>query len=60
MEFYRKYKPNLVDFHVAGNNIDRKPYMVTPCEHYFHSTCLESWLKQKQECPCCRKEITEF
>ena len=34
---------------------------VTPlsCDvrHYFHSTCIEQWIKTKNECPLCRKEI---
>ena len=25
------------------------------CFHAFHSKCIESWLIQKDECPCCRK-----
>ena len=49
----------MFDFHVAGNIKDRKPFMVTKCGHLFHSSCLEAWLKQKKECPCCRKEIDE-
>ena len=35
----------------------RLPYMVTPCHHVFHSSCLESWLEIKNECPCCRQKI---
>jgi E3 ubiquitin-protein ligase DOA10 len=32
-----------------------------PCniKHYFHTECLEQWMKTKQECPLCRAEITE-
>jgi hypothetical protein len=25
--------------------------------HYFHSQCLEQWLKKKQECPLCKKKV---
>lgn len=32
-------------------------YMITKCKHPFHSYCLESWLKQKLECPTCRSRI---
>ena len=32
-------------------------YMLTPCNHLFHSNCLESWLANKSECPYCRQEI---
>ena len=56
----RNYQNNLFDFHVAKSSGNKKPFMVTPCDHYFHTPCLESWLKQKRECPCCRKEINEF
>lgn len=33
--------------------------------HYFHSECIELWMKEKNQCPLCKKEInvqslTEF
>jgi hypothetical protein len=28
-----------------------------PCFHKFHTTCLENWLKIKNECPECRHKI---
>lgn len=30
-----------------------------PCDvrHYFHSECIEHWMKEKTECPLCRMEI---
>jgi len=35
--------------------------LVTPlsCDvrHYFHNHCIEQWIKTKNECPLCRKEI---
>ncbi len=34
----------------AGSN----EYMVTPCDHFFHDSCLERWMDVKQECPVCR------
>ena len=27
--------------------------------HYFHSTCLENWLKHKLECPLCKKSVVD-
>jgi len=37
------------------NDLDKKkPFMITPCNHAFHSECLKSWLKLKKECPFCR------
>ena len=31
--------------------------MVTPCNHFFHSICLESWLNISNKCPSCRTII---
>ncbi|XVE85911.1 hypothetical protein DITRI_Ditri17bG0129600 [Diplodiscus trichospermus] len=28
-----------------------------PCSHMFHSNCIESWLKKKNNCPICRFEM---
>jgi hypothetical protein len=27
----------------------------TPCEHVFHSPCLDQWLATRAECPMCRR-----
>ncbi|KAG5983201.1 hypothetical protein E4U55_000542 [Claviceps digitariae] len=35
----------------------RRMYMVTPCRHIFHTTCLESWLRFRLQCPICRDEL---
>jgi transmembrane E3 ubiquitin-protein ligase len=35
----------------------RRMYMVTPCRHIFHTTCLESWMKFRLACPICREEL---
>jgi len=29
-------------------------YMITPCDHLFHSTCLRPWLDHALQCPTCR------
>ena len=34
-----------------------KPFMITPCNHVFHSKCLELWIEKKKECPFCRRQI---
>ncbi|XP_048422416.1 transmembrane E3 ubiquitin-protein ligase FLY2-like isoform X2 [Pyrus x bretschneideri] len=31
--------------------------MVTPCEHCFHSGCLQRWMDIKMECPTCRRPL---
>jgi len=41
-------------------DIDRESsanYMLTPCDHLFHTTCLERWMEQKLECPICRHSL---
>lgn len=48
---------NLIDFHEKNLNFNKKPYMITPCQHAFHTPCLESWFQRKRECPNCRSEI---
>lgn len=35
----------------------RGEYMVTPCNHLFHTACLQQWLDQKLECPTCRYQL---
>jgi len=31
-----------------------------PCDgrHFFHTTCIENWLKNNNSCPLCKKPIT--
>ncbi|XP_024018197.1 transmembrane E3 ubiquitin-protein ligase 1 isoform X3 [Morus notabilis] len=31
--------------------------MVTPCDHFFHSSCLQRWMDIKMECPTCRRPL---
>ena len=38
---------------MEGKN-DKKKYMITPCDHVFHTLCLEKWMRQKNECPYCK------
>jgi hypothetical protein len=32
---------------------------ITECQHIFHVLCIDPWLKQKGECPLCRKSIRD-
>lgn len=41
---------------VAGM-LARRQYMVTPCRHMFHSTCLEGWMRFRLQCPICRENL---
>jgi hypothetical protein len=36
------------------NEICRK---ITNCNHYFHQTCVDSWLVRNQTCPMCRNLV---
>ena len=47
-----------LDFHERSWNISNKPIMITPCQHIFHSNCLEEWLQMKKECPSCRRDLS--
>ena len=37
-----------------GRKNYKKKYMITPCDHVFHTVCLEKWMKLKNECPYCK------
>jgi hypothetical protein len=37
--------------------LSRRGYMVTPCQHIFHSMCLETWMRLRLQCPICREPI---
>ncbi|WEW61680.1 hypothetical protein PRK78_007172 [Emydomyces testavorans] len=39
--------------HIFG----RRAYMITPCRHIFHSSCLETWMRLRLQCPICRESI---
>jgi hypothetical protein len=54
--FYTYWK----DFHEFDLNTNKKPFMMTPCRHIFHTPCLEKWFKEKKECPSCRQEIEQI
>lgn len=36
---------------------DRRGYMLAPCDHLFHRSCLVQWMEVKMECPICRSEL---
>lgn len=35
----------------------RRAYMVTPCRHIFHTSCLEGWMSYRLQCPICRDPL---
>ncbi|CCF56445.1 hypothetical protein KAFR_0B01460 [Kazachstania africana CBS 2517] len=39
------------------HKVDQHSYMVTPCNHIFHTSCLENWMSYKLQCPVCRAPL---
>jgi hypothetical protein len=37
--------------------LQRRQYMVTPCRHIFHTSCLEGWMRYRLMCPNCREVL---
>lgn len=42
---------------MTGVEVHSRDRMVTPCNHFFHSQCLEQWLNVKLECAVCRQPV---
>ncbi|KIS68778.1 ubiquitin-protein ligase TUL1 [Mycosarcoma maydis] len=38
-------------------NRRRMDVMLAPCQHAFHTQCLEPWMEIKNECPSCRSSL---
>ncbi|KAL7086911.1 hypothetical protein ACP275_13G032200 [Erythranthe tilingii] len=62
--YYRRFHQgsnNGIDCVICMTPIDLGPRsndcMVTPCEHFFHNSCLQRWMDIKMECPTCRRAL---
>ena len=57
-------KVNIVDEENLKNDTNKKNQMETciasPCNHYFHRECFRNWIKQKENCPTCRKDLKKY
>ena len=51
---------NFFSFYKKSLNSKGKAFMYTPCNHVFHTKCLEQWLEYKKECPNCRASMEEY
>lgn len=45
------------DCNICLDNTD--PTITTKCNHTYHQTCLNIWIKVKNECPVCRATISD-
>jgi len=54
------FKNYFYNFHKPDCCWKRKEYILTDCQHFFHTKCLEMWMKQKLECPTCRSIIEYY
>ncbi|OMO62768.1 Zinc finger, RING-type [Corchorus capsularis] len=62
--YYRRFDPDTnhaTDCVICMTAIDltqrSSDCMVTPCDHFFHSGCLQRWMDIKMECPTCRRSL---
>ncbi|GAB4859574.1 Transmembrane E3 ubiquitin-protein ligase fly2 [Ancistrocladus abbreviatus] len=62
--YYRRFDPDAninTDCVICMTVIDltqrSNDCMVTPCDHFFHSGCLQRWMDIKMECPTCRRPL---
>jgi len=56
-EFMKRIiKIGFFDFYEYDDKFLKK-YMLIPCGHFFHSSCLEKWINVENNCPLCRKNI---
>jgi len=54
-EYFKRKKLQIIEFFSKNSNY--KDYMITPCNHIFHTKCLEPWIEKKLECPFCRRPL---
>ena len=60
----RKLRPNIhVDKNIlctiCNTPFENGLYTLMPCDHGFHHSCINQWLKQTQSCPVCEIKLTD-
>ncbi len=58
-KFCKKLNHIMFDFH-EFDFLQKKSFILTTCNHAFHTECLEGWLKMKRECPTCRTIVPQI
>jgi len=38
-------------------DVTQTDYMLTPCNHLFHASCLKGWIELRSNCPQCRRTL---
>ncbi|EUB64946.1 E3 ubiquitin-protein ligase [Echinococcus granulosus] len=47
-----------VSFTSSGNIYElNDPVRLLPCHHFFHKSCIDTWLNQADNCPTCRGDV---
>lgn len=36
---------------------EAQTYKVLPCDHAFHASCIDAWLRKQACCPVCKREL---
>lgn len=52
------FLPKVYNYHRAINPKD--DYLITPCNHIYHSNCLKEWMEMKMDCSTCRSHLPDF
>lgn len=39
----------------CGICFEKSKCILTKCNHTFHKSCIQKWMKIKPQCPCCRQ-----
>jgi hypothetical protein len=61
--YHRRWPPSVLSSPncvICMNDVHAAPatdYMLTPCDHLFHTECLERWMEVKRACPTCRAAL---